>query len=110
MSTAVASAGAAGTFRDYGPDGAAGGLCRSTPRRADDTNTRPSESGAGPTRQSDDRDSEPGYLLRPTMHGPGGTLLIIAHSFLAQESQFSGCGMIAKEEAAQRPLLKLPLF
>ena len=35
-------------------------------------------------RQSDDRDSEPDYLLRPTMHGPGGTLLIIAHSFLAQ--------------------------
>ena len=31
--------------------------------------TRPS--GAGPTRQSDDRDSEPDYLLRPTRHGPG---------------------------------------
>ena len=53
----------------YGPDGAAGGLSRSTPRRADDTTTRPS--GAGPTRQSDDRDSEPDYLLCPTMHGPG---------------------------------------
>ena len=26
-------------------------------------------------RQSDDRDSEPDYLLRPTRHGPGGTLL-----------------------------------
>ena len=26
-------------------------------------------------RQSDDRDSEPDYLLRLTMHGPGGTLL-----------------------------------
>ena len=26
--------------RDYGPDGAAGGLSRSTPRRADDTTTR----------------------------------------------------------------------
>ena len=26
-------------------------------------------------RQSDDRDSEPAYLLRLTRHGPGGTLL-----------------------------------
>ena len=31
--------------------------------------------GSWPTRQSDDRDSEPDYLLRPTRHGPGGTLL-----------------------------------
>ena len=30
--------------------------------------------GSGPTHQSDDRDSEPDYLLRPTRHGPGGTL------------------------------------
>ena len=37
--------------------------------------------GSGPTRQSDERDSEPDYLLRPTRHGPGGTLLIITHSF-----------------------------
>ena len=28
-----------------------------------------------PTRHSDERDSEPDYLLRPTRHGPGGTLL-----------------------------------
>ena len=26
---------------------------------------------SGPTRQSDDRDSEPDYLLCPTRHGPG---------------------------------------
>ena len=26
---------------------------------------------SGPTRQSDDQDSEPDYLLRPTRHGPG---------------------------------------
>ena len=26
--------------------------------------------GSGQTRQSDDRDSEPDYLLRPTRHGP----------------------------------------
>ena len=30
--------------------------------------------GSGPTRQSDERDSEPDYLLRPTRHGPRGTL------------------------------------
>ena len=42
--------------------------------------------GSGPTRQSDDRDSEPDYLLRPTTHGPGGTLLTIAHSFLEHRS------------------------
>ena len=27
--------------------------------------------GSGPTRQSDDRDSEPDYLLCPTTHGSG---------------------------------------
>ena len=27
--------------------------------------------GSGPTRQSDDRDSEPDYLLCPMMHGQG---------------------------------------
>ena len=30
---------------------------------------------SGPTRQSDDRDSEPDYLLRPTRQAPGGTLI-----------------------------------
>ena len=73
MGTAAASAGATGPFRDYGPDGAASGLSRSTSRQADDTTTRPS--GSGPTRQSDVWDSEPVYLLRPTRHGPGGALL-----------------------------------
>ena len=41
-------------------------------------------------RQSDDRDSEPDYLLRPTRHGPGGTLLIIAHFlFRAKVTEYS---------------------
>ena len=49
--------------------------------------------GSGPTRQSDDRDSEPDYLLRPTMHGPGGALLIsIAHSFFVRTAQSSRSG------------------
>ena len=30
--------------------------------------------GSGPTRQSDDRDLEPDYLLHPTRHGPGMTI------------------------------------
>ncbi len=47
----VDSAGAAVPFRDYGPDGSAGWLCRSTPRQADESNTRPC--GSGPTHQSD---------------------------------------------------------
>ena len=68
MGTAASTAGAAGPFRDYGPDEAVGELSRSTPRQADDTATQPS--GSGPTRQSDIRDSEPDYLLRPS-----GTLL-----------------------------------
>jgi hypothetical protein len=45
------------TFRDYGPDGAADRLSRSTPQLADDTSTRPSSSK--PTRQSDALDQEP---------------------------------------------------
>ena len=46
-------------------DGAADGLSRihCTPRQADDTTTRPSESGSGSTRQSDVRDSEPDPAL-----------------------------------------------
>ena len=32
--------------------------------------TRSRDYGSGPTRQSDDRDSEPDYLLRPTRHRP----------------------------------------
>ncbi len=53
------SAGAAVPARDYGPDGSAGWLCRSAPRQADDTTTRPS--GSGPTSQSDARDIGPSF-------------------------------------------------
>jgi hypothetical protein len=59
--TATESGGAAGPSRDYGLDGAAAGLSRSTQRHADDTTTRPSWSG--PTRQSDARDTESSYYL-----------------------------------------------
>ena len=46
--------------------------------------------GSGPTRQSDERDSEPDYLLRPMRHGPGGALLIIAHFFLGHSHSLIG--------------------
>jgi hypothetical protein len=69
MGTAAATVGAAGSFEDYGSDGAAGGLSQSTPWHADDMTTRPLRSG--PTRQSDAWDSEPDYLLWPTRHGLG---------------------------------------
>jgi hypothetical protein len=39
---AADATGAAAPSRDYGPDGAADGLSRSTPRQRDDTTTRPS--------------------------------------------------------------------
>ena len=42
--------------------------------------------GSGPMRQSDERDSEPDYLLRPTRHGPGGTLLDYSAFLLGRKS------------------------
>ena len=90
MGTAAATAGVAGPFRDYGPDGVAGGQRQSTPRQADDTTTRPS--GSGPARQSDARDSEPDYLLWPTRHGPGIYYLIIAKVFLCDNQRMDVSG------------------
>ena len=71
MVTAAASAGAAGAS-----EGLRAGRSR---RRTKPEYTAASGRhdyvtfGSGPTRQSesDDRDSEPDYLLCPTMHGPG---------------------------------------
>ena len=73
MGAAATSAGAAGPSEGL----LAGRSSRRTQagvQRGERT-TRPHDYWSGPTRQSDDRDSEPDYLLRPTMHGPGGTLL-----------------------------------
>ena len=96
--------------RDYGPDGAAGGLSRSTPPQADDTTTRPS--GSGPTRQSYDWDSELDYLLRPTRHGPGGTLLdYSALLFRAQVTEYTVGTKLVQRRSLQRHLLsKLALL
>ena len=84
MGTAAASARAAGPSEDL-RDGWSSG--RTKPEYTAASGRRDLATfGSGPTRQSDDRDSEPDYLLRPTRHGPGGTLLIIVHSFLERRS------------------------
>ena len=62
-------------------------------------------------RQSDDLDSEPDYLLRPTRHGQGGTLLILAHSFLERRSLKIQLGpKLNLKEIAATLLSKLALF
>ena len=78
MGTTAASAGAAGPSEGLRA-GRSSGRTKAGAHSGERT-TRPRDYGSGPTCQSDVRDSEPDYLLRPTMHGPGGTLLIIAHS------------------------------
>ena len=57
---------------------------------------------SGPTRQSDDRDSEPDYLLRPTRHGPGG---VINDQF----ERFFLVQLTAVEERRKQPSLNLLL-
>ena len=52
--------------RDYGPDGAAGGLSRSTPRRADDTTTRPSGAGRRVSPTTGTRSQTTCYVRRGT--------------------------------------------
>ena len=84
MGTTAASAGAAGPSAGLRAGRSSG---QTKPEYTAASGRRDhSDFGSGPTRQSDDRDSEPDYLLRPTRHGPGGTLLIIAHSLLERRS------------------------
>ena len=68
MGTAAASAGAAGPSEGLRAGRSSG---RTKPEY---TAARRYHAtfGSGPMRQSDDRDSEPDYLLRPTRHGPDG--------------------------------------
>ena len=72
MGTAATSAGAAGPSEGL----RAGRSSRRTKPEYTAASGRHDHAtfGSGPTRQSDDRDSEPDYLLRPMRHGPGGTL------------------------------------
>ena len=72
MGTAAASAGAAGPSEGL----RAGRSSGRTKQEYTAASGRRDHAtfGSGPTRQSDDWDSEPGYLLRLTRHGPGGAL------------------------------------
>ena len=70
---AVASAGAAGPFEGLRAGRSSGRTKLEYPAASGRRDH--ATFGSGPTPQSDDRDSEPDYLLRPTRHGPGGTLL-----------------------------------
>ena len=72
MGTAAASAGAAGPSEGLRAGRSSGRTKPEYPaasRRHDHATF-----GSGLKRQSDDRDSEPDFLLCPTRHGPGGTL------------------------------------
>ena len=65
MGTAAASAGAAGPSQGLRAGRSSGRTEAGVPRGERTTRLRT---------RADDRDSEPDYLLRPTRHGPGGTL------------------------------------
>ena len=86
MGTAAASAWAAGPSKGLRAGRSSG---RTKPEYTAASGRRNHATfGSGPTRQSDDRDSEPDYLLRPTRHGPGGTLLdYSAFPFRAQVTE-----------------------
>ena len=65
MGTAAASAGAAGPS-----EGLRAGRSSGRTKLEYPAASGPRDYGSGPTRQSDDRDSEPDYLLHPTRRGP----------------------------------------
>ena len=69
MGTAAASAGAAGPSEGLRAGRSSG---RTKPEYTAASGRHDHATfGSGPTCQSDDRDSEPDYLLCPTRHGPG---------------------------------------
>ena len=99
MGTAAASAGAAGPSEGLRPGRSSG---RTKPEYTAASGRRDHATfGSGPTCQSDDRDSEPYYLLRPMMHGPGGILLDY-NAFLlrAQVTEYTVETQHSKEIAA----------
>ena len=68
MGTAAASAGAAGPSEGLRAGRSSG---RTKPEYTAASGRHDHATfGSGPTRQSDDRDSEPDYMPCPTMHGP----------------------------------------
>ena len=69
MGTAAASAGAAGPSQGLRAGRSSGRTEAGVP--LGDGRRDHATFGGRTTRQSDDRDSEPDYLLHPTRHGPG---------------------------------------
>ena len=56
--------------------------------------------GSGPTRQSDDLDSEPDYLLRPTRHGQGMILKFWQRSFISDNQRIDVSGWMYSNRPA----------
>ena len=93
MVTAAASAGAAGPS-----EGLRAGLSsgRTKPEYTTASGRRDHATfGSGQMRQSDESrwDSDPGYLLRPTRHGPGGTLLDYSAFLLSAQITIQAVGI-----------------
>ena len=59
-----------------------------TEQRADYAGVHRGERTTRLRERADDRDSEPDYLLRPTRHGPGGTLLDYRERFFLSTVSF----------------------
>ena len=103
MGTAAASAGAAGPFQGLRAGRSSGRTKQEYPAaggRRDQATF-----GSGPMRQSDERDSEPDYLLRPTRHGPCDTLLDCSAFPFSAQVTVQRLGFEAIQEGAQRHLL-----
>ena len=101
MGTTAASAGAAGPSEGLRAGWSSG---RTKPEYTAASGRRDhTTSGSRQTRQSDERDSEPDYLLRPTRHGPGGTLLdYSAFLFKAQVTEYT-VGTKHSKDIAETP-------
>ena len=98
MGNAAASAGAAGS-----PEGLrAGRISGQTKLEYPAASERRDHAtfGSGLTRQSDERDSEPDYMLHPTRHGAGGTLLDYSAFLLERRSPFSSWDSSDRVEGA----------
>ena len=101
MGTAAASAGAAGPSKGLRARRSSG---RTKPEYTTASGRRDHATfGSAPTRQSDDRDSEPDYLLRPTRHGPGGTLLDYSAFLFSAQVNAQLLGFEAWKERSSTP-------
>ena len=104
MGAAAASAGAAGPFEGLRAGRSSG---RTEPEYTAASGRRDHATfGSGPTRQSDQRDLEPDYLLRQTRHGPGGTLLDYSAFRFRAPSKKIRLGQAIQRTSLKRQLLR----